>query len=273
MEVNVFQRNKLILLEINELNVNATHIIYQPNLVPSQLNPIDVYFNGFIQDLRIKIDINSLTEVGLPTLEPELTEAEKLQLYTALEWSNARMELSVLRSADGQDWMETARLSLQNRAPYYSVDLLPFFTKQADAIVGDEWIALKVRDAGHGLLTGNDSLVIHGSCQLQAHYLGNTSGTAGAVTATIANSFGFTATNSSSLLMAANTQRKSAVIVNVTGEPCYLGFGTDAIPDGGIALIGKGASYTIDYSAMWLSDVYVITSSEYEQILSCVEFV
>lgn len=273
MEVNVFQRNKLILTEINELNVNETHIIYQPNLVPSQLNPIDVYFNGFIQDLRIKIDINSLTEVGLPTLEPELTEAEKLQLYTALEWSNARMELSVLRSADGQDWMETARLSLQNRAPYYSVDLLPFFTKQADAIVGNEWIALKVKDAGYGLLTGNDSLVIHGSCQLQAHYISGSVGTSLPVAAVSANSYGFTATDSSSLLMAANPQRKSASIVNITGEPCYLGFGTDAIPDGGIALIGKGASYTIDYSSMWLGDIYAITPSEYEQVLSCVEFV
>jgi hypothetical protein len=270
-EPKVFQRNISILLKINSTNVNSTHIIYQPINVPTQLNPIDPVFNGFIQDLRIKIDINSLDEVGLPVLEPELTEAEKLQLYTQLEWANARMELSILKSLNGSDWIEISRLSLQNRAPYYSVDLLPYFTKQADSIVGNEWIAVKVINAGHGLLTGSDELVVYGSCQLQAHHYG-AADAALPVPATSANHFNLDVTATSQLLVAANPNRKGFVAVNTSTGRVFLGHGIDAKPFNGVSIDGRGASYTVDYSMLWLGDIYAVTNSTTIQKLSCVEF-
>ncbi len=270
-EPKVFQRNIPILLEINPNNVNSTHIIYQPINVPTQLNPIDPIFNGFIQDLRIKIDINSIDEVGLPILEPELTEAEKLQLYTTLEWANARMELSILKSINGTNWIEIARLSLQNRAPYYSVDLLPYFTKQADSIVGDEWIALKVLDAGYGLLTGTDKLAVYGSCQLQAHHYG-TADNALPVPATSARHFTVDVTDASELLVAANPNRKGFVAVNTSTGRVFLGHGVTAEPFKGVSIDGRGASYTVDYSGLWTGDIYAIAASDTIQKLSCVEF-
>lgn len=271
-EARVFQRNSQILIKINSSNANNTHIIYQPISVPSILNPIDPIFNGFIQDLRIKIDINSLDAIPLPVIEPELTEAERLVLWTELEWRNARMELSILKSSDGSNWIEIARLAMQNREPYYSIDLLPYFTKQADAIVGNEWIACKVINSGHGLLSGNDELVIYGSCQLQAHYYGETDTALPSPAATAVN-FGVEVNNTSTLVAIANPNRRALHIINLDSGSVYIALGTQAENFSGLALIGRGASYLTDYSSLWTGSIYAITPEQTIQRLSCVELV
>lgn len=272
MEANVFKRNYPILIDINSTNATQRHIIYQPQNVPTDLNPIDVTFNGFIQDLRVKIDVTSFDEVLFPVLEPELTEAERLREYTMMEWSNSRCELSLQKSLNGVDWVEIGRISLQNRRPYYSLDILPFITKQADALVAGDWLSCTVLDVGYGSLAADDSVVIFGSGQLEAHYYASPSAALPQV-ATSATNFRFDVTTTSQLLLPANPNRKGFFASNTSTGRIFLGLGEPAVLFKGIQLNGRGSVYTIDYASMWQGDIYAITNATSAQVLSCVEFV
>ena len=275
-EPRVFQRNKSILLEINSSNVDNIHIIYQPVAVPSQLQPVDAFFNGFLQDLKAQVDINSLDVVSFPSLEPELTQAERFEAYTQLEWNNPRYEMQILQSLDGINWIETDRLSLQNRNPYYNLPLKPYFTSQADAILAEAWIALKVLPVDGETMSGSDRIVISGALQLQTHYFVSDNGTGGNALPTplnIASSGSVLITNQSVLIVPANPDRKGLVLTLATAGGLYLGMGTPAVWQSGIYLAGNGASYVSDFNNLWTGEVYAIGTGTTNKRLTWAEFV
>lgn len=280
LEPRVFQRNEAILLEINETNWTQMHILYQPVAVPSQLNPVDATFNGFLQDLRIQVDINSLPEVGLASLEPELTQAERFTAYTEIEWNNPRVEMQILKSLDGVTWIETARLSLQNRQPYYGLDLLPYFTRQSDALLGKKWIAVRFLPIDGSAFLAGDRLAIDGDFQLQAHHFVASDGSSGGSTGNalptplnVANSGSLVLTTTSQLVLPANPQRKGLVMTLVSGGGVYLRLGQPAVLAQGIYLAGIGASLTFDFNNLWVGEVHGINTNATARRVVWTEFV
>lgn len=69
-----------------------------------------------------------------------------------------------------------------------------------------------------------------------------------------------TVTNASTLLLAANSNRKYFHITNNSGGPIYIQYGSPAVLGKGIR-INAGALYTIGANELWLGAVYAVANS------------
>ncbi len=124
-----------------------------------------VSHNCFIKNLKAFSQINSLPEIALPNFE--LTDSETTKLYKTLnvEWQSARKQLNLFIGI-GNNWSQVGSTSILNPSGYPSrvYSLLDLFTDNLYFELGENGkIGVQVQDVGHGLLSGNDSIVIHGS--------------------------------------------------------------------------------------------------------------
>jgi len=86
------------------------------------------------------------------------------------------------------------------------------------------------------------------------------------------NSLQVNVTATSSLILAANEQRKFCIFINDSSSTIYLKFGSAASLSAGIRISAGGFSYEIDKDNLWVGDVYAIHNGTGNKLLLIEEF-
>lgn len=133
----------------------------------TQLNPNHAVLsrNKYIKNLKAYVVINSLPEATSPNINLEDSETEKLNKLLDVEWNSERKQVDLLFGTDG-NWMNIGESSLLNPAgyPYRIYNLLDLLTDNLAFELGNEYeLAVKITDAGFGLLSSADKVNIYGS--------------------------------------------------------------------------------------------------------------
>lgn len=219
--------------------------------------PTNADTSYYLQALRLKISIVSVSLTGIPDLEPEMTRAEKIRIVRDLEWDSPRKELAILQKTTG-DWIEVARVSCLNRPPYYTINLLQYLTDNADLPLGvGSALGVKIADVGHGLLSGKDELIVHGGGISESASTETpeppTGGSGwGEDIGTCSQSLASIAVTARQIVPI-QTGRKYLAISVQSGGDVWLGLGSAPAIDNGLLLTGSASSYEIhNYSgSIW----------------------
>lgn len=167
--IQSFQRNRTIATKLNIDNGAAVVTIFECNGVSnkSKYNTAsDVITNGYIKNLRAKATIKSLAEVQMPVFNIEDTQSIRAQKSLNLEWGSARKQMDCYISWNNSSWFCVGSVSLLNPSgyPYRSYNLQDVYTDNLALELGDNGrIGIGISDAGYGLLSGADEVIIYGS--------------------------------------------------------------------------------------------------------------
>jgi hypothetical protein len=157
-------RNVNILKQIDESCGTEIIDIYQPGF----LNPYDISnglkYSGFITSLRLTIEVNSIAEmqqIASDVLADDVTIAENTKETFAF---NPKKCITFFMRTSLQPTIKVADIFLFNQQPFYYLDLISYFTSAGTFDVApDAVISCQCKDAGYGLLQGQDRVLILGS--------------------------------------------------------------------------------------------------------------
>lgn len=222
--------------------------------------------NIFVKNLKAYVKISSLPESDLPdiTLEDSNTQALYKSLNT--EWSSARKQLDLLVSDDSINWYPVGSISLLNPSgyPYRVYNIMDLYTQNLAIELGKNGrLGVQLKDVGWGLLQASDTVTIHGSYLKEIVIDDNPS--------PIANSIPFNAivNNESSIILAANPNRKYVIITNESTNDIYLNLGNISIQSKGIVLKPYGV---FEYNIQQISYKGAISAISYSNaVLSGIE--
>ena len=234
-------------------------------------SPPDLNSSYYVQALRLKIAIVSVGLTDIPELEPEMTRAEKIRIIRDLEWNSPRKELAILQKTTGE-WIEVARASCLNRPPYYTINLLQFLTDNADLPLGaGSALGVKIADVGHGLLSGNDELIVHGGGISESASTETTEPPTGGSSwgedlGTCSQSLA-SISGTARQIVPEQSGRKYLAISVQSGGDVWLGLGSAPAIDNGLLLTGSPSSYEIhNYSgSVWA----IASESSFVSITVC----
>ncbi|AFY43755.1 hypothetical protein [Nostoc sp. PCC 7107] len=157
-------RNVNVLREINAENTTGVVDFYQPGW----LSPEDVQnnfrYSGFITSLRLTIDITSISSLVSIPVDSLATDTEIATATEETFTGNAKKCLCFYARTSNTPLIKIADIYLFNQRPYYYVDLLPYLTSNGTFdIAPDTILSYQMRDAGYGLLSGDDRLILLGT--------------------------------------------------------------------------------------------------------------
>ena len=274
----VYTRNVNILNKFDSNNTANQLVLYKPGYVSPYDTTATIRYYGFLQSLRVRIDISSIEESDIPNLEPESTRAERLAAVREMEWLSKRKELEILVRNHEMPWLELFRISLLNRRPYYIVNLLPYFTEGSDFLMGNTLqVAARIKNAGYGLLSDNDTVTIFGGVQEQAWYLDPNSQpmvtNSNSTTYNNCTNYAFPpVTDVSSVILEENTNRKYTMLINNGVNRVWVGQGEVATAGEGI-FIEPGGHYEITSNNTYTGALSVVCNSGESSNLTGVECV
>lgn len=227
-------------------------IIYQPGLVSPYDRVPSLRYYGFVTDLRMMVDINSIEENTIPDLTVTSSRTERLAAVRDMEWKNPRKQIDFFVQNSYTPWIRIASISLLNRVPYYHINLLSYFSDTGVFNVGnDTVIGAKIINVGYGLLEDSDSVNIFGSAKEEITVLPDQ-----AREISYATDYDWEVTTESRLVLPANPNRLQATFVNSSLEHnIYLSYASEAQMGKGIALIKGGGSYEINASNLYRGQV------------------
>lgn len=173
MPISNISQVKTITLKINA-DSNNTQVVYSNNnlAVGSELIPNHkiISFNCFIKNLRVFANIPTLEEAPLPDYQLTDTATTKLIKTIDIEWKSPRKQLNLFITnavnPSAIDWLQVGSVSLINPYgyPFRVYNILDLFTDNLALELGENGkIGIQAQDVGYGLITDNDSVVIHGS--------------------------------------------------------------------------------------------------------------
>ncbi len=143
---------------------DALRIIYSPSAISPYDRVQTLRFYGFITSLRMKVDINGINESTLPNLDADASRTERLTALRDMEWKSPRKQISFFLKTSNIGWQPIFDVSLLNRLPYYTVNLLPYLTDNISFDTSNDClIGARITNAGYGLLEGSDRVTIYGS--------------------------------------------------------------------------------------------------------------
>jgi hypothetical protein len=217
--------------------------LYQPGLVLPTDRTAGLRYNGYLTNLRAKIQISSLPESTLPNLSAGSTRSDRLTAVRNQEWLSPRYELDILLRTTYTGWLTIATISLLNRPPYHIVNLMGYFSDNvAFHVAAESVLACRMRNVGFGLLQGSDELVIYGDVREEAIALPQESHQ---VTVTSDTSMAVGTTSQS--VLAANGARKVATLTNSSStQKIYLSYSPIAQVGTGLLLYPNGGTLNID---------------------------
>lgn len=131
--------------------------------------------NGFLDELRCFASISSLAEVGLPLIDGDSTESERIMKAGSYEWKTALFELEVFRRAgNSPEWVECGVAALKNAGGFrYRIHrLLDLITDNIGAQVG-EWgrIGVRVKPVGYGYPQSYDRITFTGNWKQEFNWV------------------------------------------------------------------------------------------------------
>ncbi|MBD2090973.1 hypothetical protein H6F67_14045 [Microcoleus sp. FACHB-1515] len=161
---NGFFRNTNILTRLNEASATNLIEVYQPGTLSPLSISANVRYSGFVTSLRLFADIQSIPTFDFPVFSDDQSDGERNASLRDAEAASAKKQLNLMLRRDGGDAIKIASLWLYNRRPYYSVDLLLYYTDAAAFdVAADTALLVQVESVGFGVLQDTDSVVIHGS--------------------------------------------------------------------------------------------------------------
>lgn len=242
MPLDSYARTVSIAQRFSPQTANQRIEIYQPALATVWDRTISNRFNGYITDLRLKVDITSIPESPIPNLDATTTRMERLVAVRDMEWKNPRKQLDLFLKKSNAPMIHLAAISLLNRRPYYHVPLLSFLTDSGIFSMGNDAVLYgSVTDVGFGLLLGRDELSLWGAVKEEATVL-PTHGEQ----ISFSQSFGWAIAPESSMILPANSNRLQLTLVNAGTNRIWLSYGPLARSGQGITLMPGGGSYEIN---------------------------
>lgn len=256
--ISSYNRTAQILTTINASNATGLTVVYQPGIV----NPMDkvqsLTYYGFITSLRAMVKVKSLEEYTLPDIDGGTQRTDRYVAIRESEWGQPRYEMSIFLRTSFVPWTEVARVSIQNRPPFYQTDLLQFLTNQiAFEVANDGMIGVQFRDAGFGFPRDGDEVVLLGSVREEVTILPSEP-----IEATISSDSQVTVGNQTVVVLPANSSRKSASIVNTSDSGVvFVSFNAIAEVGKGIALYANGGSYEINTTNLYRGALTAISDT------------
>ena len=161
---NGFFRNVNILKNFTEATGDQLIDFYQPGTLNSFSKMTDVRYSGFITSLRLQVAISSIAAVQFPVPEIGQSEAELNAVLAGIKVAAPKKRLVLSMRSSDSDAVIVGSLDLFNRLPYYTVDILVYFTDASSFDVASDCIlSARIAGAGFGLLSGSDRVSLHGS--------------------------------------------------------------------------------------------------------------
>jgi hypothetical protein len=240
MDIVSYQKVKTITKKLDSTST-GTIVIYENTGQQNELpNTSVISVNGFIKNLKAFSRISSLDPITMPEITDDDSDTQKLYKLLDVEWTSPRKQLDLLIS-DGGDWAIVGSISLLNPSgyPYRTYSIQDLYTDNLAIEIGiNGKLGVRVLDAGYGLLSGTDTVTIFGSyveeiCVTPLSQIESTT------------PFGAEITNTSSIIIAANNNRKYIAITNNSEQDTYLNLGATAFLNQGIYLAANGGSYEI----------------------------
>ncbi len=232
------------ILEKFQEGEDGLKILYQPGLI----SPLDMVgslrFYGFLTSLRMRVDINSLSEQEVPNIAFEDTEAERLIKIRDMEWKSPRKQINFYMKQNSKPWYPIFEVSLLNRLPYYTVNLLQYLTDNLSFdFANDTILGAQIVEVGWGTLIGTDSVTIYGCVKEELITLPTDS-----PVINYSQSYGWDIDNQSQVILPANSNRLQVTLVNRGTEDVFISYGPIATLGQGITLMANGGSYEINFS-------------------------
>lgn len=169
MAISSVNRVRTISLPLTSTSGSEIVTVYQntdltigDELLPNQKI---VAFNCFLKNLKAFASLASLEEAPLPNFSLEDSDTQKLVKTLDVEWKSPRKQLNVFISS-GDGWLLVGSLSMLNPYgyPFRIYNLMDLLTDNLAAELGENSkIGVQVQNVGHGLLTAQDKVTIHGS--------------------------------------------------------------------------------------------------------------
>lgn len=239
-------------------NDSSMRIIYQPSAISPYDRVQTLRFYGFITSLRMKVDIQSINEQNLPDLESDATRLERLTALRDMEWKSARKQITFFLKTSNVPWQPIFDVSLINRLPYYSVNLLPYLTDNISFDTSNDClIGAQITDAGYGLLEGADRVTLYGSVREEITTLPTD-----AKEIAFATPFSWTINSTSRIILPANPHRQQVTLVNNSFvNEAYINYGGMASLGEGITLMRGGGSYEINQSNLYRGAISAISAN------------
>lgn len=213
-------RNVNILHEFNASSGAQAIEIYQPGWLNSEDVVSNAKYSGFITSLRLTIDITSINPMSI--VESDILASNETVTSNNKETFNynAKKCLSFYMKTANTPLIKIADAYLFNQRPYYYLDLINYFTSAGTFDVApDAIIACQVVDVGHGLLQGNDRVMLLGCAVEESPYSEPQSvAQTPIVSRMIANNI----TTSSGVIVNNNINRKGIVFFNSSTQDVYL---------------------------------------------------
>jgi hypothetical protein len=238
-----FQRSVNILEEFNSSNTNQLKILYSPGSVSRYDRVQTLRFYGFLNSLKITVDIKSIPEIEIPDFGSSSNRTQRIVAARDMEWASARKHLELLVKNSRVTWQHVATISLQNRIPYYQVDLMAYLTNNLTFDMGNDFmLGARIVDAGWGKLQNADRVTFFGSVKEEI-----TTIPSNAEEISISQPFRWQINTESQILLSANPQRKQLVLVNnSTNRDITINYGAVVEYGRGITLMRGGGSYEIN---------------------------
>lgn len=131
----------------------------------------DHLLNGYLTQLSVFSDINSLAEIPIPDYEIGESKTSALTKTLNMEWKSPRYQLEFYKtkgiaSVNSEAWNLVGALSLLNPQgyPYRTFNALDLYTDLlALPLEEGESLGCAVKDVGHGMLQTMDTVTIHGN--------------------------------------------------------------------------------------------------------------
>jgi len=253
-----YSRSAQILQRFTATAGSEMKTLYEPALVTPWDTVSTLRYYGFITDLRLKIQISSIAESVIPNLGVESSRTDRLIAVRDIEWNSARKELELFLETSRQPLTHIASVSLLNRTPFYTINLMPYFTDNGIInIANDARISARIKNAGYGLLQESDEVVIYGSVKEEVTTLPETE-----AIITSCQPHAWTIGTGNAQILPANPNRLQLTLTNRgTAGTIYLNYGNLAEVGKGIALLPNGGSYEINYTNPYKGMIAAVASA------------
>ncbi len=237
---------------------SGMRIIYQPSAISPYDRVQTLRFYGFITSLRMKVDIQSLSEADIPNLSEEASRLERLTAMRDMEWKAPRKQITFFLKTATCPWQPIFDVSLQNRLPYYAVNLLPYLTDNISFDTSNDClIAAQITNAGYGLLEGEDRVTLYGSVREEITTLPTD-----AKEISFAQPYNWTVDSTSQMILPSNPNRQQVTLVNRSlTQEIFINYGGMAELNKGITLMRGGGSYEINFSNLYRGAISAISEN------------
>jgi hypothetical protein len=252
-----YSRSVNVLKTFQQNTANSRIVLYQPGLVSPYDRVASLRYYGFITDLRVKIDINSIEESPIPNLDVTSSRTDRITAVRDMEWRSPRKQLDLFLRNSSSDWVNIASVSLLNRMPYYHLNLLGYLSDTGAFCIGnDSALAAQITDVGYGLLGVRDYVSFFGSVREEVTVLAD-QGTQ----ISFSTDFNWLVSQQSALILPANPNRLQATFINTSLEhEVYLSYNPVAVAGRGITLMRGGGSYEINSSNLYRGAISAVAS-------------